>query len=342
MSSKYCINVIILICLLLKLLDGYDVPDNLAIRHRRARLRSRRHSNHNKLQMFSSDFENLGSINGYSTSKPSVSDNLTITTMDEQIIVSLPGKNTKTHKNDKPPVQPGSDEKINVKVNSNIHSNNSWKHIDKTVLYMGEERVLNKMDHNENNTQSELLQNANINRSSNSDSRKSSEKSGHADIVTRFLRIVESQHLLGENCTAGTDLNLGEGVVDRYAQDRFRIEADIAVNRANMLTRVWKYADTAVHKSRYLLYASVYSLVEFNDVIFGAGNCYDKHQFKDYFLFCPYAYRLPEGGILVKDLAVEYKYLSNTSEWFYVARKNAEKVIKNNNQFTRGKYYLLR
>lgn len=35
------------------------------------------------------------------------------------------------------------------------------------------------------------------------------------DIVTRFLRIVESQHLLGANCTAGTDLNLGEGVVDR-------------------------------------------------------------------------------------------------------------------------------
>jgi len=35
------------------------------------------------------------------------------------------------------------------------------------------------------------------------------------DVVTRFLRIVETQHLLGDNCTAGTDLNLGEGVVDR-------------------------------------------------------------------------------------------------------------------------------
>lgn len=57
------------------------------------------------------------------------------------------------------------------------------------------------------------------------------------DVVTRFLQIVESQHLLGANCTAGTALNLGEGVVDRYAQDRFRIEAEVAVNRANMLTR---------------------------------------------------------------------------------------------------------
>lgn len=57
------------------------------------------------------------------------------------------------------------------------------------------------------------------------------------DVVTKFLQIVETQHLLGANCTAGTDLNLGEGVVDRYAHDRFRIEAEIAVNRANMLTR---------------------------------------------------------------------------------------------------------
>lgn len=57
------------------------------------------------------------------------------------------------------------------------------------------------------------------------------------DVVTTFLRIVESQHLLGANCTAGTALNLGEGVVDRYAQDRFSVEAEIAVNRANMLTR---------------------------------------------------------------------------------------------------------
>jgi hypothetical protein len=57
------------------------------------------------------------------------------------------------------------------------------------------------------------------------------------DVVTQFLQIVESQHGLGGNCTAGTALNLGEGVVDRYAQDRFRIEAEVAVNRANMLTR---------------------------------------------------------------------------------------------------------
>ena len=161
-------------------------------------------------------------------------------------------------------------------------------------------------------------------------------KRGSVDVVTRFLTIVESQHLLGENCTAGTDLNLGEGVVDRYAQERFRVEADVAVNRANMLTRLWKYADPEVMSSEYLLHASVFSMVEFDEDIFAAGNCYDQFQYKDYVLFCPYAYRLPEGPILVKDLAVEYKYLSNTSEWFYIARKHAENVIRNYSQFSRG------
>ncbi|XP_013149688.1 PREDICTED: probable G-protein coupled receptor 158 [Papilio polytes] len=158
----------------------------------------------------------------------------------------------------------------------------------------------------------------------------------HEDVVTKFLRLIETQHLLGENCTAGTHLNLGEGVVDRYAQERFRIEAEVAVNRANMLTRLWKYAGPSVMHNEYLLHASVFSMVEFDDDVFAAGNCYDQYQYKDYQLFCPFAYRLPEGPILAKDLAVEYKYLSNTSEWFYIARKNAERVIRNHNQFKRG------
>ncbi|XKL66791.1 hypothetical protein PGB90_010211 [Kerria lacca] len=156
------------------------------------------------------------------------------------------------------------------------------------------------------------------------------------DVVTKFLRIVESQHELGENCTAGTDLNLGEGVVDRYAQERFRIEAEVAVNRANMLTRLWKYTKREVMENEYLLHASVFSMVEFNENIFAAGNCYDKYQYKDYLLFCPFAYRLPEGRLLAKNLGLEYNYFGNTSEWFFQARKNAEKVIKKKKSFSYG------
>ncbi|KOC67887.1 hypothetical protein WH47_12217 [Habropoda laboriosa] len=146
---------------------------------------------------------------------------------------------------------------------------------------------------------------------------KPSKEPVHVDIVTRFLRIIENQHLLGENCTAGTDLNLGEGIVDQYAQERFRLEANLAVNRANMLTRLWKYAPEVMLSSEYLLHASILSMVEFDEDIFAAGNCYDKLQYKDRWLYCPFAHRLQdEDGILVKDLAIEYKYLSNSSEWF--------------------------
>lgn len=123
-------------------------------------------------------------------------------------------------------------------------------------------------------------------------------------------------------------------------QERFRVEADVAVNRANMLTRLWKYAGPEVMNSEYLLHAGVISMVEFDDDIFAAGNCYDQHQYKEYQLFCPYAYRLPKGeGILAKDLAVEYKYLTNASEWFFIARKTAESVIQRNNQYKHGKSY---
>ena len=144
-------------------------------------------------------------------------------------------------------------------------------------------------------------------------------------IVTKFLQLVESQQRLGENCTAGTDFQL-EGVVDRYGQERFRDEAELTVKMANLLTRLWKYSPDVMNDER-LLQALVLSLVEADDDIFAAGNCYDQKQYKDYHLFCPFAYRLPEGPILLKDLAVEYDYLSNTSEWYFIARKNAAKLI---------------
>ncbi|XP_045478529.1 probable G-protein coupled receptor 158 [Harmonia axyridis] len=216
------------------------------------------------------------------------------------------------------------------------NTNNSWNTMDKSMLFIGEKAMKKKVEDVRNSSMEEEGVNNDFDDLYETEKPLENLRPGNVDIVTRFLRIVESQHLLGENCTAGTDLNLGEGVVDRYAQERFRVEADVAVNRANMLTRLWKYAGKEVLKSEYLLHASVFSMVEFDDDIFAAGNCYDQFQYQDYLLFCPYAYRLPEGTILVKDLAVEYNYLSNTSEWFYIARKNAEKVIKNFNQFSRG------
>lgn len=307
------------------------------IRHERAKLtRSRRHGRYlHKSQKFYSNYDNVININSYATENSLIHNNISITSLDEHLVIKF-SRGPTLPEFDPSLVRDRSNSDANIKTNSSIHSNNTWQYIDQSVLYMGEEKVVKSNDDYSNKTDSNLFQSdSNKPRDTLKDG-KSQEKSdrGHVDIVSRFLRIVESQQI--KNCSAGTDLNLGEGVVDRYAQDRFRVEADFAVNRANMLTRIWKYADPNVVASEDLLYAMVYSMVEFNDDVFAAGNCYDKYQYKDYLLFCPYAYRLPEGAILVKDLSVEYKYLGNTSEWFYVTRQKADRVIRNHNQFIRG------
>lgn len=83
-------------------------------------------------------------------------------------------------------------------------------------------------------------------------------------------------------------------------------------------------------------------MVDFDDNIFAAGHCFDWNEHPYYKgLFCPFGYRLPppdQGSVLVKNLAADYPYLGNTSEWFFHARKNAEKVIEKNEQYTRGKW----
>ncbi|EDW56951.1 GM16012 [Drosophila sechellia] len=108
-----------------------------------------------------------------------------------------------------------------------------------------------------------------------------------------------------------------------------------APNWANM--GIFKTTGRSVQEDVNLLHASVLSMVEFDDDIFAAGNCFDWNEHPAQpGLFCPFAYRLPPpnlGAVFAKDLAMEYHYLGNTSEWFFLARKNAEKVIARNEQY---------
>lgn len=46
------------------------------------------------------------------------------------------------------------------------------------------------------------------------------------------------------------------------------------------------------------------------------------------------------GSTISKDLATEYPYLGNTSEWFFLARRNAEKVIAKNDQYIKGTFFI--
>ena len=112
---------------------------------------------------------------------------------------------------------------------------------------------------------------------------------------------------------------------------------------------MWKYGTEAISKSEYLLDSSLIGMLEHGSDIFAAGknknyffplhflgNCYDKQQFGSYFLYCPYAYRLPNGSILAKNLAAEYDYLAPSSTWFFDARTRAQSIIRKNEPILRG------
>lgn len=160
------------------------------------------------------------------------------------------------------------------------------------------------------------------------------------DIVDSFLSKVEQYERNKENCTPGTTFNLGEGVVAQYGVNRFRSQAMMAVNRANFLTRLWKNEeDLGVLTSEYFLYSAVRSMVEGDEDVFAAGNCYDEGEYKNYDLFCPYAYRLPNNSneIMVKDLSIEYMYLGNDSEFFYQAKLKANKKLESVYNASAGK-----
>lgn len=153
------------------------------------------------------------------------------------------------------------------------------------------------------------------------------------DIVELFLAQVNDQNKA--KCAPGTEHNLGSGVIKQYGLNRFKAQALVAVNRANLLTRIWKEAEKEILQSEYLFYTLVRSIVEGDPEIFAAGNCYDKNEFKDYHLFCAYSYRMEDGRINVKDLSLEYDYLKNTSDWFYSARQKAKDLKRFN--VTKGK-----
>ena len=88
----------------------------------------------------------------------------------------------------------------------------------------------------------------------------------------------------------------------------------------------------------------VRNLVESDPDIFAAGNCYSYKEYKKYDLWCPFGYRMSNDSsqIMVKDLAVVYKYRGNESEFFWIPRQKAEEKLRRHYVNTSiGKYSLL-
>lgn len=159
------------------------------------------------------------------------------------------------------------------------------------------------------------------------------------DVVDTFLSIVEQYERNKDNCTPGVEFNLGEGVVAQYGVLRYKAQAMVAVNRANFLTRIWKGTDNSLLTSEYFFYSAVRSMVEGDPDLFAAGNCYDHLEFQNYTLFCPYAFRTHNDSqaVMVKDLSVEYYYMTNASEFFYLPRIKAQKKLDGVYNETKGK-----
>ena len=204
------------------------------------------------------------------------------------------------------------------------------------------------------------------------------------DIVQEFLSKVAEYDAHKENCTPGVTFHLGDGVIAQYGLKRYRSQAMLAVNRANFMTRLWKYASLIEERRRrnnsidltkqkshpdvsnnnetiqeawesdaggggsvkdmlsseYFLYSQVRSMVESDEHVFAAGNCYDQLEYKNYTLFCAYAFRTSADSpeVMVKDLSVEYKYLGDDFEFFSLPRRNAERKLASRYRETEGEF----
>lgn len=86
------------------------------------------------------------------------------------------------------------------------------------------------------------------------------------------------------------------------------------------MTSLWrkkKSNNRSVAEEDDFLYGNVRSIVMFSRESFGSVICFDKNQYKDYYLFCPYAFK-PQGR-------------NNTIEIFDIAAQNGGYDYDNDN-----------
>lgn len=140
------------------------------------------------------------------------------------------------------------------------------------------------------------------------------------DPVAEALDYVEQIARQKNNCSFGPSLNLN------YDKVRWTAEAEVAVRAANLLSTLFRTGDhmRGIHEADTdLLYSIVLSNVENNVNVFGSAIAFVKYHYRDYEIYCPYAFRAPEG-ISAKDLSIGYDYHTNGTDWFYIPLKMFE------------------
>ncbi|KAJ8042105.1 hypothetical protein HOLleu_13093 [Holothuria leucospilota] len=150
------------------------------------------------------------------------------------------------------------------------------------------------------------------------------------DPVAEALDYVEQIARQKNNCSFGPSLNLN------YDKVRWTAEAEVAVRAANLLSTLFRTGDhmKGIHEADTdLLYSIVLSNVENNVNVFGSAIAFIKYHYRNYEIYCPYAFRAPEG-ITAKDLSIGYDYHTNGTDWFYIPLKTFQNQTFDWSEFT--------
>lgn len=110
-----------------------------------------------------------------------------------------------------------------------------------------------------------------------------------------------------------------------FDHSRWRNEAMLVLEVANLLTSLWREAKPVVENDT-LLYSLVRSNVLFSESVYGSVICFERSQYKHYERFCPYAYRDKKlnNNIHIMDISVEHDYLtSHDTIWWRQPREKA-------------------
>lgn len=134
------------------------------------------------------------------------------------------------------------------------------------------------------------------------------------DSVTEALEYVQAVAAQEGNCSFGPTLDLD------YDKERWATEATVAVRAANLLTllsRTGSHIRGQRDEDVDLLHSIVIGNVDNNPTVFGSGIGFDSLIYRDYEIFCPYAFRTRDGFTEVKDISTSYNYQINKAVWFY-------------------------
>ena len=136
-----------------------------------------------------------------------------------------------------------------------------------------------------------------------------------ADPVTEALEYVETIERQRRNCSFGPSLNL------EYSKERWKNEALVTVRAANLLTlfsRTNRHILGTHPDDVDILYSLVRANVDNYEKVFGSAIAFDLALYRDYEIFCPYAFISPDGLVTAKDLSIGYDYHDNGTDWFWI------------------------